>query len=183
MRKIILLLALFGLLSGAYAQDKYISKAGHIWFYSKTPMETIEAHNHQVATVLNIANGTTAFDVLIKSFKFERALMEEHFNENYMEAGKFPKSTFKGKFVDFDVKNFKKDGTYQATVEGDLLMHGVTKHITQKGTLEVKGGKIISKAKFNIKPEEYGIEIPSLVRDKISANMQVTVDITYEPYK
>jgi polyisoprenoid-binding protein YceI len=62
-------------------------------------------------------------------------------------------------------------------------MHGVTKHITQKGSIEVKAGKIIAKAKFNVKPEDYGIEIPSLVREKISSNMQINVDITYDAYK
>ena len=165
------------------AQEKYISKTGHIWFYSKTPFEIIEAHNNQVATVINTQKGTLAFDLLNKSFKFERALMEEHFNENYMESEKYPKSTFSGKFSDFDVSNFSKPGKYQVVVEGNLTIHGVSKQVKENGTLEIKNGKIHAKAKFNIKPSDYKIQIPSLVKDKFASSMETTIDITYEPVK
>ena len=183
MKKISIIILFIGLYTAAFAQDRYISKNGHVWFYSKTPVEVIEAHNNQVASVISTKTGSIAFEMVNKSFKFERALMEEHFNENYMESGKFPKSTFSGKFSDFDVNNFTKDGSYKVTVDGDLTIHGVKKHIKQPGTIDVKGGKIYAKAKFSVKPEDYGIEIPGLVRDKIGKNMDVTVDITYSPNK
>lgn len=183
MKKLILVLLALSIATVANAQEKYISRTGHIWFYSKTPVEVIEAHNNQVATVINTTKGTIAFDLLIKSFKFERALMEEHFNENYMESGKYPKCTFSGKFVNFDVSSFRKNGSYKVTIEGDMTMHGITKHISNPGTIEVKDGKILARSKFNIKPEDYNIQIPGLVRDKIASNMETTVDIMYEPYK
>lgn len=183
MKKVIIFVLFLASCYGTFAQDKYISKSGHIWFYSKTPVEIIEAHNNQVATVLSSTKGTIAFDVIIKSFKFERALMEEHFNENYMESSKYPKCTFSGKFVDFDLNNLKKSGSYNVVIEGELTMHGITKHIKQNGVIEVKDGKIHAKSKFNIKPEDFNIQIPGLVRDKIAKNMETTVDIVYEPYK
>ena len=183
MRLALVLSLVVAFVFSATAQDKYISKNGFIGFYSKTAMETIDAKNNQVASVIDATKGTIAFNVIIKSFKFEKALMEEHFNENYMESSKFPKSVFSGKILDFDVKNFKVNGTYKVNVEGDLTIHGVTKKIKAPGTIEVVGGKIVAKAKFKLKPEEYGIAIPSLVRDKISQNMEVSVDIKYDPVK
>jgi len=167
----------------SFGQAKFLSRAGHIWFYSKTPMETIEAHNNQVAAFIDVTKNTIAFEVLNKSFKFERALMEEHFNENYMESAKFPKATFKGQFTNIKDINFSKDGVYNAIIEGDMTIHGVTKHITEKGTVEVAKGKIITKAKFGIKPEDYKIEIPSVVKEKIANPLEVNVDITYDPMK
>jgi len=163
--------------------QKYLSKTGHIWFYSKTPMETVEAHNNQVASFIDASKGTIAFEVLNKSFKFERALMEEHFNENYMESEKFPKAQFKGQITNLKDINFSKDGTYNANIEGDLTIHGVTKHIIQKGTIEISKGKVIAKSKFGVKPDDYNIQIPSLVKDKIANPLDVTIDITYDLMK
>ncbi len=171
-----------GISNTAFSQEKYFSKTGHIWFYSETALETIEAHNNQVASVININTGAIAFDVLMKSFKFKKALMEEHFNENYIQSGKYPKCTFSGKFVEFKIENFTKDGTYKTSVEGDMTMHGVTKHVKESGSIVVNDGKIIAKSKFNLKPEDYGIEIPGIVRDKIASSMEINVDITYLPF-
>lgn len=167
----------------AYAQEKYVSKTGHIWFYSQTPLETIEAHNNQVATILNIKTGAIAFDLLMKSFKFKKALMEEHFNENYVHSEKYPKSTFSGKIVDFNNLNLTKNGKYKVEVEGDLTLHGVTKKIKQPGTIEIKNDKIYATSKFNIKPEDYNIEIPNLVRDKIASTIEVNIDIVYQLFE
>jgi polyisoprenoid-binding protein YceI len=182
MKRFMLILGLFCIISAMQAQDRYISRNGHISFFSKTALETIEAHNNQVASVIDIKKGSIAFTVLSKSFKFERALMEEHFNENYMESSKFPKSVFSGTFAGFDVNNFAKAGKYDVVVEGDMTIHGVKKHLKQPGTVEVKDGKIIAKSKFKVKPEDYGIQIPGLVRDKISSNMEIAVDINYDPF-
>ncbi len=183
MRLTIIMVFVLAFVFSVKAQDKFISKNGFIGFYSKTSMETIDAKNNQVASVIDTKKGSIAFNAIIKSFKFEKALMEEHFNENYIESSKFPKSTFIGKFVGFDVANFKVNGNYKVTVEGDLTIHGVKKTIKIPGTLEVKGNNIQAKAKFLLNPEDYGIDIPSIVRDKISKNMEVTVDINYDPVK
>lgn len=180
MKKYIIMLFVLAFTFSLNAQDKFICKNGHIWIYSKTPMETIEAHNNQVASAIDAGKGTIAFDLLIKGFKFQKALMEEHFNENYMESAKFTKSTFKGKFLDFDQKNLSKNGTYNVRVEGDLTIHGVTKKVTETGTLEVKDGKITAKSKFSVKPQDYGIEIPSVVKDKIAKTIEINVDLKFD---
>ena len=159
--------------------QKYITRNGYIGFYSKTPLEEIKADNNQVASVLDTSTGDIVFQVLIKSFHFERALMEEHFNENYMESDKYPKSVFKGKISNLTGVSFSKEGKYDVMVEGDLTIHNVTKKVSIKGTIEVTAGGINASSKFNIIPEDYNIEIPGVVRDKIDKNLQVTVSINY----
>jgi polyisoprenoid-binding protein YceI len=144
-------------------------------------MEEIEAHNRQVVSSLDCSTGDIAFLLLIKSFEFKRALMQEHFNEEYMESDKLPKAGFKGKITNLKQIDFKKDGTYPAEVTGDLTIHGVTKSVTFKGTLEIKGTTITANSKFVLIPQDYGIKIPSLVENKIAKEMQVTVDASYNP--
>lgn len=174
---------LFLLLAAGYtaSAQKYMTKNGYIGFYSHTPMEDIKADNNQVAGVLDIATGDIVFQALIKSFHFDRALMEEHFNENYMESEKYPKSTFKGKVTNLSAVNFSKNGTYEVTVEGDLTIHNVTNKVSVKGTIEVVTGGINASSKFNVVPEDYNIEIPGVVREKIDKNLAVTVSMKYTP--
>jgi hypothetical protein len=162
--------------------QKFVSKDGHIWFFSHTPIEDIEAHNHQVASILDAGTGDLSFSLLMKSFGFQKALMQEHFNENYVESDKFPKSTFKGKIVNNNSIDYRKNGTNNAEVSGDLTIHGITRQITAKGTIEVKDGKISVLAKFIISPADYEIKIPSLVEGNIARNIDVNVDVTYNPY-
>ena len=180
MKRLTVLLFLLNLVIAVNAQ-KYMTKNGFIGFYSHTPMEDVKADNNQVAGVLDISTGDMVFQALIKSFHFERALMEEHFNENYMESDKFPKSSFKGKIINLSSVNFTKNGIYDVTVEGDLTIHDVTNKISTKGTIEVLTGAINANSKFNIVPEDYKISIPGVVREKISKNLEVTVTMKYAP--
>jgi polyisoprenoid-binding protein YceI len=174
---------LFFLLSAAFAANaqKYMTKNGFIGFFSHTPMEDIKGDNNQVAGILDISTGEMVFQALIKSFHFDRALMEEHFNENYLESDKFPKSSFKGKITNLSSVNFLKNGTYDVTVEGDLTIHDVTNKINTKGIIEVITGGINANSKFNISPEDYKINIPGVVREKINKNLEVTVLMKYAP--
>jgi hypothetical protein len=178
MKKVLFLILSIGLFQIAGAQ-KYISKTGHIWIYSHTPMEEIEGHNHQVVSILDPATGDLQYSLLVKSFEFKVALMQEHFNENYMESDKIPKSSFKGKITNLNKIDLKKDGIYAAEVSGDLTIHGVTKPVTTAGTIEVKDQTITAKAKFNVSPKDYDIVIPSLVEDKIAKTIDVNVDVLY----
>jgi polyisoprenoid-binding protein YceI len=180
MKKIALFFTLSLFVFSANAQ-KYITKNGYIGFFSHTPMEDIKADNNQVASVLDITTGDMVFQVLIKSFHFDRALMEEHFNENYMESEKFPKAIFKGKITNPAAVNFTKNGIYDVIVEGDLTIHNVTNRISTKGTLEVAQGGINGNAKFKVVPENYNIKIPGVVRDKINKDLEVTVIMKYTP--
>jgi len=161
--------------------QKFMTKNGYIGFYSHTPMEDIKADNNQAAGVLDVSTGDLVFQVLIKSFHFERALMEEHFNENYMESEKFPKAVFKGKITNLASVNFSKNGTYEAVVDGELTIRDVTKKISTKGTIEVLAGGINASSKFKIVPEDYKIEIPGVVRDKIAKDLEVTVTMKFTP--
>lgn len=174
----ILALTMLALFQVAQAQ-KLITKTGHVWFYSKTPLEEVEAHNRQAVSTLDPSTGEMAFMLLIKSFEFKRALMQEHFNENYMESEKYPKASFKGKITNLDKIDFKKDGVYNTEVSGDMTIHNVTKALSAKGTLEVKGGTVVASSKFFTTPHEWDIEIPSVVEDKIAKQIEVTVEATY----
>lgn len=171
-----------GLASFASAQ-KYFTRTGHVNFFSSTPMEDIKADNHKATSIMDAATGDIEFSMLIMAFEFDKALMQEHFNENYMESEKFPKATFKGKITNMDKIDLTKDGTYPATVSGKMTIHGVTKDAAANGTFTVKDGKIVASSAFNIKPEDYNIAIPSVVKEKIAKEIKVTVDSTYEPYK
>lgn len=175
---VFLLLSLFVFTTSA---QKYMTKNGFIGFFSHTPMEDIKADNNQVASILDLATGEIVFQVLIKSFHFERALMEEHFNENYMESVTFPKSTFKGKVTNLSTVDISKSGTYEVPVEGDLTIRNVTKKVSVKGILTVVEGGLNADTKFNIVPEDYNIKIPGVVREKIAKNIEVTVKMKYAP--
>lgn len=162
------------------AQDIYMTRKGQISFFSKTPLENIDAVNNEVSSAVNLQSGELGFAVLIKSFHFERALMEEHFNENYMESDNIPKAGFKGRINNISVVSVAKDGSYPVTADGDLTIHGVTKKVSIPGTLTVKGGQVALQAKFKVTPKDYNIKIPSLVADKIADAMNVSVDCKYE---
>lgn len=161
----------------AIAQDKIYTKAGSISFYSKSSLENIEAHNKKATCIVDKTTGQMEFAVLMKAFEFEKALMEEHFNENYVESDKYPKSTFKGKITNLSAINFAKDGTYDAAVSGDITIHGVTKQVSSKGKFIVSGGKITASSEFNILLSDFNISIPSAVKNNISNDIKITVDL------
>ena len=174
--KILLFAGLIFLGTNLSAQ-KYMTKNGHIRFYSETPVETIEAHNKQVNCALDSETGDFVFKILMKSFEFEKALMQEHFNENYAESDKYPNAMFKGKVTNIADIDFSVDGEYPAVIEGDLTIHGTTNKVKHSGTFTVKGGTIHGMAVFNVKPEDYKIKIPSAVTKKNADSMEVTVDV------
>lgn len=167
---------------GVLAQ-KYITKNGNIRFYSDTPMEKIEANNKQVKVALDYSTGDFVFQVLMKSFEFEKALMQEHFNENYVESDKYPNATFLGKITNLKEIDVTKNGSYPATVEGKLTIHGVTKMIKEKGTLDVTGDKITAKSKFNVLLSDYNITVPGAVINNISKSIEITVNALLDKAK
>lgn len=183
MKIIYLILALIVAVPTVNAQ-KYFTKKGKITFYSKTKVEDIEAVNNRVTSVLDASTGKIEFAALITAFEFEKALMQEHFNENYMESTKYPKAVFKGSINDFDKIDLKKDGTYAVTISGQLTMHGVTKTINEKGSITVATGKISAKCDFKVLLKDYKIKIPSAVGQNIAEEISVSVNISnYEPLK
>ena len=165
---------------GSVQAQKYITKNGNIRFFSSTPVEDIEAHNRQVNSALDQQTGDFVFKILMKSFQFEKALMQEHFNENYVESDKFPNASFIGKVLNIKDIDFAKNGSYNATVEGDLTIKGVTKKVAEKGTFEVKDGKVIGKSTFNVLLADFDIKIPNTVASNISKSIQIDVDVNLE---
>jgi YceI-like domain len=162
------------------AQDKiYSTKSGTITFFSSTPLEKIEAVNNQVTSKFADKTGQITFILLIKGFKFDNALMQEHFNENYMESSKFAKADFKGTITNIATVNFAKDGNYPVNVDGSLTIHGVTKKTTATGTIEVKAGKVTAKSSFKIKVKEFGIT-GKYIGEKIAYEVEATVVCKYD---
>jgi hypothetical protein len=155
-----------------YAQN-LMTKTGFIGFYSKTPMEDIKAENNQTYAVLDPATRHVAFAVLLKGFIFPKELMQVHFNENYVESDKYPKATFTGSCSgDMDLS---KEGFYQVVIKGELNLHGVTRALETTAQLEVKKDRILATSIFKIKPEDFQISIPGIVRDKIASEINVKV--------
>ena len=173
---VLILLCTFQMVSA----QKLICKEGYVWFYSHTPFEDIEAHNHQTAAILDSSSGELVFSLLVKSFEFKKKLMEEHFNENYMESDIYPKAGFKGMINNFDQIDIETEGKHEVTVSGDLTIHGVTKTITVDGILEVKESTIQAKSDFIVKTSDYNISIPKLVKNKIAKEIEVHVDVEFE---
>lgn len=183
MKTIIQIFLILILTGNVAVAQKYMTKNGHISFFSSTPMEDIEAHNKQVNSAIDTKTGDFVFKVLIKSFEFEKALMQEHFNENYMESHEYPNSTFQGKVTNIADIDFEKDGEYEADIEGKLTIHGVTKEISEKGKFIVKKNEVQGLAKFVISPEDYDIKIPSAVASNIAETIEVSVDVKLKPLK
>lgn len=177
------LIAIFALASLNLSAQKYFTKTGSVDFLSSTPLEKIEGKNKALASLLDSQTGNLDFIVQIKSFVFDRQLLQEHFNENYMESDKIPKATFKGKIDNIKDVNFAKDGEYEVTTSGKLTIHGVSKDIKQKGKVVIKSGKVILNANFNILLEDYKITIPGAVKDKISKDVKISLNSILEPMK
>lgn len=168
---------------GAFSQPLYMTRNGKISFFSKTPMENIEAVNNEVSSILNTETGEIVFAILIKSFRFERALMEEHFNENYMESAKIPKATFQGNITNLASVDFNREGTYPATVEGVITIHGVKRSIASAGSVTVGAGQVSVVSALSLKPSDFDIAIPALVSEKIAQSIDVKINCQYAPRK
>ena len=177
-----MIVALLSITASISAQ-KFFTRDGKVKFdaTSATSPEKIEALSKTGSCVIDVATGKMQWAVLVKGFQFEKALMEEHFNENYLESSKFPKATFSGQITNLGEVNFSQDGTYNAVVTGKMIVHGVTKDITTNGAITVGDGKIKVNAGFSLLLADYGISIPSLVSDKVAKEPKVLIDATLAP--
>ena len=160
----------------SHGKDIFLTRQGVVEFFSSTPIEDIKAYNNQVSCVLNYKTGTFAFQVPIKGFKFKNALMQEHFNENYLESDIYPKSIFKGVIEDWDSMAIN-DSTINIKLVGELTMHGVTKNIEQNGTIWWENENLIGKCKFIVSLEDYDVKIPTIVRQNIAETIEINVNV------
>lgn len=173
---------IFLLLASLYlpgmAQKKIFTKNGIISFYSKTSIEKIEAVNKKVLAVIDAENNKIELAVLIKGFEFEKALMQEHFNENYLESDKYPKAVFKGRFTDASLPvTFVNNTTQIYQVTGNLTLHGVTKEIMLPVTIAVKNNNITANCIFKVVLSDHKIKVPAVVSNNISREIQVTMNL------
>lgn len=180
MKKIVMSLVAVALSSSMFAQI-YMAKTCEIGFFSASPLENIEAVNKACKPIVNTATGDIQMKIVITAFQFDKPLMQEHFNENYLESEKFPNAIYKGKIN--EKIDWTKDGEYKVTVTGKLNMHGVEKDRNMDGTIQVKGGQLILASKFKIHIADYDIKVPSLYIQNIAEDVDVTFNATLEPYK
>ncbi|MDB5132648.1 MAG: polyisoprenoid-binding protein [Mucilaginibacter sp.] len=163
------------------AQDIYACKNTRISLYSSAPIEDIKAVSTVGVSVYNSSSDELDFSVPIRSFQFDKSLMQEHFNSDYMESDKYPRATFKGKIQEhIDVT---KDGAYPVKVSGALSVHGVTQNRTIPGTISVKNGVISMTSEFMVKCTDHHIDIPQIVFHHIAESIQINVSATYSSYK
>ncbi len=182
-KKMLFLAALIALVLPAAQAQKLFTRSGKVYFNASAPSspEVIEASHNSGTFVLDQATGNLEMAVLIKGFSFERALMQEHFNENYMESSKFPKATFKGKLDKVSDVNFTKDGSYTTNISGDMTIHGVTQKVSTPVIITVKGGAVSAATKFSLTLKDYGIDVPSLVADKVGKQANLAVNVELKP--
>lgn len=161
--------------------QRFVCRTSRISFSAGTDIERIEPFSNEGACVFDVGSGLLTLQVLVRSFKFEKALMQDHFNENYLESNKFPKAIFKGRVINMNDIHFEKQGTYPAEVEGELTIHGVTKELNLTVYISVGAGKIGAQADFDVIPTEYGVNIPSVVSSKILNKLPVKVHAELKP--
>jgi polyisoprenoid-binding protein YceI len=179
-----LIITLFSLLFiQAGISQKYFTKEAKVEFLSDAALEKIEAVTKTGTCVLDASSGKVEFAVLIKSFQFEKALMQEHFNENYMESSKYPKAIFKGQMVEWSNIDLAKDGNYQAIAKGQLTMHGETNNVSAPVQITVKNGKLVATSSFSVALADYNIEIPAVVADNIAKNVEIMLEATLQELK
>lgn len=179
MKSIITILCCFLLVTVSNSQERYLTKNGAINFFSKAAIEDITADNNQVLSIIDATKGKMAISILMKSFLFEKALMQEHFNENYVESDKYPKATFKGDILNFDAIN---ETASIAKVKGILTIHGVSKETTIEANMVKTPDAILVEGEFMINLADFDVEIPAVVAKNIAKNIKVTFNFNHTPY-
>ena len=162
-----------------------IIRSGEIKFESafQGPLKEIAATNKSVSCIFDKSNGDFVAQAQVKAFKFKIPLMEERFNENYIESTKYPKADFKGKIVGFDVSKLAANKPMTDDLEGNLTLHGVTNKLKTKITLTLVGTKITATSNFSISNAAYKINIPSLVRKKVTDEVKMELKFVLEEKK
>lgn len=179
----VVFLAAINVISLSQVAEKYVSSKTHIKFFSKTPAEDIEANNYASVSIFNTKTGEGIFSVPMQSFEFEKALMQEHFNnKNFLSTKDFPEAKLNSKITNIDDIDFSKDGSYEANISGDITIKGKTNPVSEKATITVKGNQVNVQSKLNITLADYEIVF---VKGKPSSNIAKTVEVTvhaeYQP--
>ena len=161
--------------------QKYIGRNGYVRFFSEAPLEDIEAINQSGLSIFDTSSGEIAFTIPIDQFEFEKKLMQQHFNENYLESEKYPNSTFKGTIIGFS--DAKVEGKQNLKAIGEITIHGITKEIVVMGTGNIRDYHIFLEAKFPVALKDFQIKIPRVVLYNIAEVVEVTIRFEYIPYE
>jgi len=165
----------------SFSQSIFVCRNGEVTFFSSAPVEDIEATSKSMNSILNTSNNEIVFVVPMTSFKFQKGLMQEHFNEKYVESDKFPNATYKGKIA--ETIDYSKDGEYTINSEGTLTIHGVEKPRKETGKLVISNGEIRLQSEFSVAVDDHKIEIPQLMMQNIADTVKVNFVAKYSPYK
>lgn len=155
------------------AQKTFGTRNGQIIFQSPTDPD-VKAINNEVSSRLS-DNGSLSFSLLIKSFRFKMAEMQDHFNTEYLHSNQYPRGDFKGTITNIKSVNFTRDGNYPVDVAGDLTLHGATKKVSTKGSITIKDGKPLAKASFSITVKDFGIKA-----EDVTEKVTITVNCQYQ---
>jgi hypothetical protein len=164
-------------------QIKFFTRAGKVSFFSKAPIEDIRAVNNQLSCIFESESKRIVANVLIRAFEFEKALMQKHFNENYLESEKFPKATFKGRILTNEKLNFQTIWTKNLEFEGDMTIHGITRKMKGMAQCSFKDGTLMVSTDFYIHLKDYDIKIPSTLVNNIAEKIQVKVNLNMNELK
>ncbi|MGB5820644.1 MAG: YceI family protein [Saonia sp.] len=181
MNKIITLIFVLLCWSG-YAQvpDQFIARQGQVSFFSYTSVENIQASNNQVLSIIDLAKKEIAISMLMRAFVFEKALMEEHFNESYIESDIYPKAIFEGNILDFDTS---VTGIQTKMIKGSLMVHGVAKEVEIKTRIERMDKTYIFSGDFNVEVKDFEIKVPPILAKNIAKTISITFRFEYQPYE
>ena len=162
------------------AQDKYLTRDGFVSFFSHSIVEDIKADNNQALSVIDTDTGKIAIQLLMRSFMFEKSLMREHFNENYVESYKYPKATFSGEIKNFDTLNAQNTET---EIVGILTVHGESKEISSKVKVDITDNSILLTGDFKVDVADFNIKIPAIVANNIAKTIKVSYELNHKPYE
>lgn len=168
-----ILILVFCAFEQLFAQSPLIDRKGVASFFSEAPLENIDATNTEVLGAIDLAKGTLAVSMFIKGFHFDKSLMEEHFNENYLESDKFPKATFKGEIANFSSLDFSKKGSFEAEAKGEIEIHGVKKPLSTIVKFDVTPSTLSAATIFKLAVADFDVEIPTLVIKNIAEIVEV----------
>lgn len=181
MKHYLILLVLILIFNCASAQNKlYSSSKSEFSFFSKTPLEDIKANNTRANSIINLTNRELVVRIPVSQFQFSNKLMQQHFNENYMESEKYPYATFKGKII--EELDLSKPGVYTVNASGILNIHGVDQERKLSGKLTVNENSMVLATKFDVMLIDHKIDIPKIVFKKIAEKIEVSANINYSPY-
>ena len=158
----------------------YMADSCRVSFFSAATIEDITAINTASKPVMSASTGDIQISVTIEQFIFKKKLMQEHFNEDYMESDKYPHAVFKGKIN--EKVDYRTDGVNKVTVTGVMDMHGVKKTITIPGTITIKNGRIYIAAKFDVAPSDYNIKVPTVIGSDVAKKLAISLTATMKPY-